>query len=278
MTMQLGSNAKTYPAGVPCWVDTLQPDPHAATAFYTGLFGWELAGPGAMPDGGAYFVARLGGDDVAGIAALPAAAGSGAAWTTYVRVDDVDDAVARAVRAGGRAIVPPLDAPPAGRLAVLEDPAHAVIGVWQARLREGAQRVNEPGAWAMSMLRTPDFARACAFYAEVFGWDAMPFDAGPARAALFRLPGYVGGTPEQPVPRDVVAAVVACAADETPHWSVDFWIDDVDAAVARAERLGGTVPVAPFDEGLFRRAVVTDPAGATFTLSELMPERLGARS
>src|SRR6185436_12995167 len=27
--------------GVPCWVDTWQPDAAAAAAFYAGLFGWE---------------------------------------------------------------------------------------------------------------------------------------------------------------------------------------------------------------------------------------------
>ncbi|MDP9188754.1 MAG: VOC family protein, partial [Actinomycetota bacterium] len=27
-----------YPAGVPCWVDTGQPDPEAAVDFYGGLF------------------------------------------------------------------------------------------------------------------------------------------------------------------------------------------------------------------------------------------------
>ncbi len=36
-------------AGVPCWVDTAQPDPDAAAAFYRGLFGWELED--AMPAG-----------------------------------------------------------------------------------------------------------------------------------------------------------------------------------------------------------------------------------
>ena len=40
-----------YPAGVPCWVDTSQPDPEAAAAFYGGLFGWEFEDrtPPGMP-------------------------------------------------------------------------------------------------------------------------------------------------------------------------------------------------------------------------------------
>ena len=60
-----------FPAGVPSWVDTLQPDADAAAAFYGGLFGWEFEGPGEMPGHppGRYLVARLRGRDVAGIGA-----------------------------------------------------------------------------------------------------------------------------------------------------------------------------------------------------------------
>ena len=38
-----------YLPGVPCWVDTSQPDPEAGAAFYGGLFGWELED--TMPPG-----------------------------------------------------------------------------------------------------------------------------------------------------------------------------------------------------------------------------------
>ena len=31
-----------YVQGVPCWVDTSQPDPEAAVEFYRGTFGLEL--------------------------------------------------------------------------------------------------------------------------------------------------------------------------------------------------------------------------------------------
>jgi len=40
---------RTYPLGVPCWVDTQQPDVEAAIEFYAGLFGWTFQD--AMPPG-----------------------------------------------------------------------------------------------------------------------------------------------------------------------------------------------------------------------------------
>ncbi|MBK0296516.1 VOC family protein, partial [Bacillus sp. S34] len=33
---------RTYPQGVPSWIDARQPDPDAAQAFYGGLFGWDF--------------------------------------------------------------------------------------------------------------------------------------------------------------------------------------------------------------------------------------------
>jgi hypothetical protein len=38
-----------YIPGVPCWVDTGQPDPEAVLDFYSGLFGWEFEN--VMPPG-----------------------------------------------------------------------------------------------------------------------------------------------------------------------------------------------------------------------------------
>ena len=85
-----------YIAGVPCWVDTSQPDPDAAAEFYGSLFGWEFEE--AMPAGspGKYLVARLGGGDVAAVSSPPDGAPAEAVWNTYIWVENADDAAAKA--------------------------------------------------------------------------------------------------------------------------------------------------------------------------------------
>jgi predicted enzyme related to lactoylglutathione lyase len=128
--------------------------------------------------------------------------------------------------------------------------------------------VNEPGAWSMSTLNTPDPAGATAFYRAVFGWEVEPF----GEIALWRLPGYVGGTPQQPVPRDVVAVMAGSSGDrrdDQPQWSVDFWVKDADTTAETAAGLGGSVLVPPHDIPGFREAVLADPLGAVFTVSQL---------
>src|ERR1700747_3193107 len=66
-----------YVPGVPCWIDTSQPDPRAAVAFYSELFGWDCEN--VLPPGspGEYFIARLDGCDVAAGGPRPAGCPAG---------------------------------------------------------------------------------------------------------------------------------------------------------------------------------------------------------
>jgi predicted enzyme related to lactoylglutathione lyase len=264
------SERDTYPAGVPCWVETLQRDRRAAHAFYSSLFGWQIV----VSDEDEYAVARLRGSDVAGIGSLPdLGSGLAPAWVTHIRVESADATAERTTTAGGAVLDGPFDAPPAGRLAVLADPTGALFCAWQADIREGAELVNEPSAWAMSALQTTEPARAAEFYRAVFGWEAESY--GPVQ--LLRLPGYVGGTPEQPVPRDLVA-VMAPLDDPSARsrWDVDFWVQDTEVTAGHAVELGGRLVVPPHDRPPFRSAVLADPGGAAFSISQLVagsPER-----
>jgi predicted enzyme related to lactoylglutathione lyase len=271
------SERSEYPAGVPCWVDTLGPDPERLTDFYAAIFGWEFVGPGPMPDesSGGYRVARLRDRDVAGVGSAPSGAEpERPGWNTYIRVDSADGAAEKATRAGGAVVVAPFDALPAGRTAVLADAVGAHFCVWEPRVRQGAQLVNEPAAWSMSFLNARDPEAAAAFYYAMFGWETEAFQFGDMEAMLFRLPGFVGGEPEQPVPRDLVATMMPLEVGDAgesaeSHWGVDFWIADTDAAAARVEELGGKAIVAPYDNPGFRTAVLADPNGAAFSVSQL---------
>jgi hypothetical protein len=232
----------------------LQPDCARGARFYGELFGWET------DETGGYFTARLNGRDIAAIAPQPAGADPDmAAWITNVFTDDPDAAADRARQAGGRILAEPFDVT-GGRLAVIADPAGAVFGAWRGH---GAQLVNEPGAWAMSRLHTPDPGGAAGFYQAVFGWTTEDF--GPV--TMFRLPGYVGGEPQQPVSREVVALM---SSDEGPaRWTPDFWVRDADGLAEKARTLGGATVGGPFDSPMSRTVALADPFGATFTITRM---------
>jgi predicted enzyme related to lactoylglutathione lyase len=275
-----------YIPGVPCWVDTNQPDPEAAAHFYGALFGWELQEQMPADAGAHYLAARIRGEDVAAISSIPPGAPAVATWNTYVWVDSADATAAKVRDAGGTVMAEPFDVFDAGRMAVLADPEGAAFNVWEPRRHRGATVVNEHGAVNFNDLRTRDPERAAAFYGAVFGWTTLDMGGGPS---MWMLPGYGDfleqinpgtrarneeyGAPEGFI--DVVASLSVLGDDQpdTPaHWGVIFGIDDADAAARRAQELGGTVVVAPFDAPWVRVTVITDPQGAIFTASQFVPE------
>jgi predicted enzyme related to lactoylglutathione lyase len=275
-----------YIPGVPCWVDTTQPDPAAAVAFYAGVFGWEFENVMPADAPGEYHIARLEGADVAAVSSQPEGAPPSAVWNTYVWVDSADEVAQRASQAGGRVLVEPFDIPDAGRMATIADPEGAAFCVWQPGAHRGAQVVNEPGTLNFNALNTRDPDTAKAFYGSLFGWEVLDLGGG---GEMWMLPGY-GEFLEQREPElrerqleagapegfaDVVATLNPLAADQADvpaHWSVTFAVADADATAAQATDLGGTVLVPPFDAPWVRMTVIADPQGASFIASKFVPE------
>jgi predicted enzyme related to lactoylglutathione lyase len=272
-----------YIPGVPCWIDTSQPDPDAACAFYHSLFGWEFED--VMPPGSPvkYLIGRIRGRDVAAVGSVPEGAPAVATWDTYVWVDSADETVAKARAAGGGVVTEPFDVMDAGRTAGLTDPEGAAFSVWQPGAHKGARLVNEHGALNFNTLFTRDPDAAEAFYGAVFGWRRLTIPAG----VMWTLPGY-GDHLEEKTPGlreqmaqmgapagfiDVVAALNPIGArDAEPHWSVTFGVDDVAAIAAKARELGGDIVSGPLDAPWASLAVMNDPQGASFIASQFVPE------
>lgn len=281
-----------YPAGVPCWIDSVHDDPEAAAAFYGDLFGWEMSDQMPADAPGHYFMASLRGRTIAGVGSRPEAMPAGARWSSYVWVDDADQTAQLAADAGGSVLMGPFDVFDAGRMAMIADPEGAVIGAWQARAHRGAQLVNEPGTWNFSDLSARDLKGALAFYGAVFGWVGGEPDPDSGNV-LLRRPGYgdyladldpdmrrrmselnesAGDLAAPDGFEDAVAWIAPVEDAETaPGWSVSFSVDDADAVAERAETLGGTVLMPPTDLPWVRMTVLRDPQGAVFTATKFVP-------
>jgi predicted enzyme related to lactoylglutathione lyase len=111
------------------WSELMTTDPKAATEFYGGLFGWTVQ---TMDMGsGPYHVVKVGDTSVGGIMGMPpnVPAGTPPHWGCYVTVDDVDASVQKAPTLGGKVLMPPMDIPTVGRMAVIQDPQGAVISI-----------------------------------------------------------------------------------------------------------------------------------------------------
>lgn len=258
-----------YLDGVPCFIDTSQPDVEAAQRFYGGLFGWRFEQ--RMPD---YWMATLDGLDVAGMAQQ-----ADASWNTYIQVASADQITADAMQLGAQVLVPPFDVAGAGRMSVIADPTGAAFCTWEPREHHGAQLVNAPGSWNWSDLQTPDPSLAEPFYRALFGWEETAVSFGDVSATMWRQPGYgdllearTPGTRAMHeaagAPEGFTDAIGWLQQDDGPsRWAVTFSVADTDVSAALVTELGGEVVVPPYDAGPTRVAQVRDPAGVVFTIS-----------
>jgi predicted enzyme related to lactoylglutathione lyase len=241
------SSAAVSPVGRTVWVDLATPDPEAAARFYAGLLGWRVEV--SETPMGRYVIGSVAEGPAAGMMA-PDAPGAPPAWTVMIGVADIDATTARAAAVGATVLQPPMVIPGGDRIAVLVDPAGAVIGLMQSTQ---AMVWAVPGAVGWVETQSRDVAASRAFYTSVFGWTTATGDGG---YELFRLDGVpVAGL--MATPPEVPAAVPSA-------WFVYFTVADVEAATTGAARAGGSVLVAPMTVSDMRFAVLADPYGAPF--------------
>jgi predicted enzyme related to lactoylglutathione lyase len=278
------SESRTYPEGVPSWVDIEQPDLDAAVDFYRQLFGWTLGKVTPPGDPVRYLIARLDDQDAAGIGAPPGrhdSANRAPAWNTYIAVTDIDSVVARIEAAGGRIAEPPSEARQGGWSASCVDNTGVPFRLWQATVRPGAQAVNIPGGWNFSVLYSADPAVSIAFYSRVFGWVFDDIGFG----TMIRQPGYgehlaatsdpgiyerQSGDLVPPGFADAIGWLAPLEEGQEPHWHVVFTVANRDDSVTTAERLGARV-LSSADTDWTRDARIRDPQGAVFTVSQFTP-------
>ncbi|MGA9372464.1 MAG: VOC family protein [Solirubrobacterales bacterium] len=259
------SERTDYADGEFCWVDLSTTDVDGATQFYGGLLGVEVqSAPGDPEESGGYGFFTKDGKMVAGVG--PTQSGEQySAWSSYIRVADADAAAEKVKAADGSVFFGPADLPnESGRVAMLQDPAGAFIGIVQQGRHAGAEIVNEPGTWTWNNLLTRDVEGAKSFYGEVFGWDAargegMPDYVWSWQAEGQRWPEGLGG---------LMRMGTEMPADAPDHWQVYFVVEDLDRAFERTRDGGGQVLFGPQEVPLGRIGVIFDPQQAVVSLIE----------
>jgi predicted enzyme related to lactoylglutathione lyase len=220
-------------------------------AFYRDLFGWQM-----QEIGESYALVDTAGRD--GINGGIGRSGDGTPWVSfYVKVDDLQETLDGAVAAGGSELVPVTEIEGFGSFAMFRDPDGNPVGL------VGASTMGGPSAghgsavdWFEVLGSEPQ--RTQRFYADLFGWKLD--DSGFPGYALVdtdsgegSIGGGIGGGLESGSIRATVYANVP----------------DAEAALARAEELGGTRVYGPdavddhMKTGAFR-----DPAGNVFGVYE----------
>ncbi len=251
------------PLGDFCWVELQTPDPRAAKAFYGALFGWTFQEDPLRPDA-VCTTLRVAGKELGGLSEYDASRKERAVsprWLTFVAVASADDSAARARALSATVLLAPADEGDAGRMAILEDPQGAAIGVWQAGRRPGAAIRDETGSWGWLELSTTDDEAAREFYRKLFGWGAKVSTGGGMAYTEFQHGGTsIGGCMK----------LDPSWGPAPPHWLVYFLVDVCVASAASATALGASLRVPPADiPDVGRFAVLADPAGAVFAILQV---------
>ncbi len=113
-----------------CWETLTSSDPERAKRFYGEVCGWQTQSSSV---GGSIFAVGPKMEDM--VADLQEAQGMPAMWLTYVVVDTIESARARVVQLGGTVVVPLIELPSIGRIAVIADPTGGHIGLFQGLSR-----------------------------------------------------------------------------------------------------------------------------------------------
>jgi predicted enzyme related to lactoylglutathione lyase len=232
-------------------------DPERARAFYSQLFGWTAEEPNE--EFGGYFNFACRGARVSGgMKAMPDA-GVPDVWSIYLATDDAAKTAESATAHGGQVVVEPMAVGDLGTMGFVIDAGGAGIGMWQPGSFAGLELVDESSTPAWFELHTRDYDASLDFYRQVFGWETQTMGDSPE----FRYTVAKDG-------EEQVAGVMDASGflpEGVPaHWSVYFRTDDVDATVARALELGGSVIQPPEDTPYGRLTTLADPMGAAFKL------------
>jgi predicted enzyme related to lactoylglutathione lyase len=230
-----------------------------AEAFYRDVLGWTVR---AFPMGDQTYEMIYASDTMVGGYAAPRSDRQPSHWISYVSVENVDAAVKAAATHGGKVIDAPYEIPGVGRTARIADPQGAEICPFKNATGDPADEDASQGRFFWNELHTTDPAKALAFYGKVVGFSSRAMDMGPGGTYHILEGSGVG--------RGGVTQHLAPGVP--PHWLPYVFVDDPDATIAKAKKLGATIQLGPEDiPGVGRFAALQDPTGAVLAVMKPRP-------
>ncbi len=244
------------PTGHPTWFDHMSPDVKTSAAFYEKIFGWTYEVQG--PEFGHYHMAHVGGRAAAGLGQPGEQGGGGPpAWMVYYSAEDVAAMTAKAKELGATIMMDCMEVPETGKMSIVQDPTGAVFGLWEPINHKGAGISGAHGAMTWCEVNTGDAEAAKAFYTGLFDATAEPMPGDDMTYYMIKVgETTVGGILQMDEKWEGIP----------PHWSAYFQVDNTEEAAKAAEAAGGKINVPVFDTPFGKIAVLSDPAGAVFSV------------
>jgi uncharacterized protein len=233
------------------WFEVAGKDRDALKGFYSELFDWQMTDSEQMPYS---MIAPSEGGIPGGIGAAPEDYPGHV--TFYVQVDDLDAKLSQAESLGGGRMMGPIELPGGGRIALFNDPEGHTVGLMTPMNGAGNGSSSSHPTVHFEVLGK-DREALKSFYTELFGWSTTEIES--ARGDVYSLveaqddgiAGGIGTTPE----------------GMEGHVTFYVGVDDLDAALSKAESLGGSRLTEPMDIPNGQIAHFADPEGHVIGLA-----------
>ena len=248
------------------WRDLLTHDTKASQIFYETLFGWEFDGVGSesgLASNSVYKLIRHDGRLIGGMVDTVALNNRNdiSQWIVSMSVANIDDAVAKYSAGDGDVITPPKDLHRRGRVAVVRDAEGALLALLETRDGDPADHEPEIGGFLWEELWTTDVESATAFYENVAGLKAAPWDVDENQesGATYRLLKD-GDKPRVGIMPNPLEGL-------KPVWVSYLRVESPASITARVANLGGRVIVEARPRPLGGEvAFIAGPSGAGIAL------------
>jgi predicted enzyme related to lactoylglutathione lyase len=232
-------------------------DAPAASAFYAGLFGWDME---PAKDGG--FAVRHKGRMIAGIS--PIKPGNEeikeSFWLVGLAVNDLEQSLRSAGENNATIYEKAERVGDYGHFAVIADHQKApvmLIGPGKKPIGGGTGE----GSFVWAELWTDDIDDAAAFYMDIIGVEHESFDRGGQAYHVLASQG---------APRAGIIKIPDELEKVEPGWAPYVAVDDLGTALADVKKLGGRVVFSqtehPFQASV---ALIMDPTGAVLFLYQI---------
>ncbi len=246
------------------WHDLMAADVAGAKRFYGELFGWRFE---RGQEGYEHIYA--GKEGIGGIVAIDETMkGVPPHWIGYVTVDDVEAAAAQVGKLGGKVLVPRTDIPNVGSFAVAADAQGAVFSPFHHPKSAGQPESNArpaPYTFCWDELLTSDPDAAVKFYGALFGWGAEHMEMpGFGRYTILKRTGVKD---DEGMEKNAGGLMKLPPGVPRPFWLAYVAVENADATVDKAKRLGAMVPMPTMqvpDVGRF--CTIIDPQGAALAV------------
>jgi predicted enzyme related to lactoylglutathione lyase len=235
----------------------LTDDAPAASAFYAGLFGWDME---QAKDGG--FSVNHKGRVIAGISPLDPKSSEAeeSVWLVGLAVNDLEQSLRSAGENNARVYEKAERVGDYGHFAVIADRQKApVMLIEPGKKPIGGER--DAGSFVWAELWTDDVEDAVAFYTEVIGVEHRSDDRGGQLYDVLASQGK---------PRAGIVKIPVELEKVEPGWAPYVAVDDLGATLAEVKMLGGRVIFSQTEHPAQATvALIMDPSGAVLFLYQI---------